>query len=186
MSKPDVGAQLTCAGVVSLPSPHPDRNHARNRNRLLFSYLRNALSATVLRMKASFDHEKLDVYQEFIRFVSWIDDLLEKMPKSLAVHNQLDRASTSVLLNIAEGNGKHTAADRCRFFDIARGSALECAACLDVLVAKKRIEQADSGKSMLVRIVSMLVGLIRSTSPSRVHEDSVDYCTSKPESTSTD
>jgi hypothetical protein len=37
--------------------------------------------------------------------------------------------------------------------------------------------QADSGKALLVRTVSMLVGLIRSTSPSRVHEDSADYGT---------
>ena len=141
--------------------------------------------ATPLRMKTSFDHEKLDVYQEAIRFVSWVDELLESMPKNLAVHNQLDRASTSIPLNIAEGNGKYTAADRCRFFDIARGSALECAACLDVLVAKKRLGQADSGKAILVRIVSMLVGLIRSTSPSRVHEDSADYDSSRAEPTST-
>jgi len=123
-------------------------------------------------MKTHFDHEKLDVYQDAIGFVSWVDELLEKIPKSLAVYNQLDRASTSIPLNIAEGNGKYTAAaDRCRFFDIARGSALECAACLDVLVAKKRIDSADAGKAILVRIVSMLVGLIRSTSGSRVYEN---------------
>ncbi len=86
------------------------------------------------------------------------------------MHDQLDRASTSIPLNIAEGNGKYTAPDRCRFFDIARGSALECAACLDVLVAKKRLDQAEQGKEILVRIVSMLVGLIRSTSSDRVYE----------------
>jgi len=137
-------------------------------------------------MKTCFDHEKLDVYQESILFVSWVDELLQQIPKSLAVYSQLDRASTSIPLNIAEGNGKYTAADRCRFFDIARGSALECAACLDVLVTKKRIENADSGKSMLVKIVSMLVGLIRSTSPGRVHEDSMHYCTGRPEWTTTD
>ena len=134
-------------------------------------------------MKTSFDHEKLDVYQEAIRFVSWVDELLKSIPKNLAVHNQLDRASTSIPLNLAEGNGKYTAADRCRFFDVARGSALECAACLDVLVAKKRLDQADSGKAILVRIVSMLVGLIRSTSPSRVHEDPANYGISEAEST---
>jgi four helix bundle protein len=132
---------------------------------------------TQLIIKTRFDHEKLDVYQEAIRFVSWVDDLLESIPKSLAVHNQLDRASTSVPLNIAEGNGKYTAADRCRFFDIAPGSALECAAFLDVLMAKKRIEQPDAGKAILVGVVSMLVGLIRATSTSRVYEDSTDYCT---------
>jgi hypothetical protein len=53
---------------------------------------------------------------------------------------------------------------------IARGSALECAACLDVLVAGKQLDRADSGKAILMRIVSMLVGLIRSTSSSRVQE----------------
>ena len=128
-------------------------------------------------MKTSFDHEKLDVYQDAIRFVCIVDELLKDVPKSFAVHNQLDRASTSIPLNIAEGNGKYTPADRCRFFDIARGSTLECAACLDVLIAKKQITQADSGKAILLRIVSMLVGLIRSTSPSRTHESSVDYGT---------
>ena len=126
-------------------------------------------------MKKYFDHENLDVYQAAIEFVSWADGLLEKLPKSLAVTNQIDRASTSIPLNIAEGNGKFTDADRCRFFDIARGSALECAACLDVLVAKKRIASAEEGKVILVRIVSMLVGLIRSTSASRVYEEPVEY-----------
>jgi len=128
-------------------------------------------------MKNSFDHEKLDVYQQSIDFVAWTDDLLSKLPKGLAVHNQLDRASTSIPLNIAEGNGKYTEADRCRYFDTARGSALECAACLDVLVAKKKLDSADSGKEMLVSIVSMLVGLIRSTSTSRVYEDASPYNT---------
>ena len=129
-------------------------------------------------MAHQFDHEKLDVYQASIQFVSWADELLEQLPKSLAVTNQLDRASTSIPLNLAEGNGKFTDKDRCRFFDIARGSALECAACLDVLVAKNRISNADEaeeGKAQLVRIVSMLVGLIRRTSPDRVHEAQGEY-----------
>ena len=126
-------------------------------------------------MKHTFDHEKLKVYQEAIRFVAWITDVLESVPKSLAVHAQLDRASTSIPLNIAEGNGKFTGPDRCRFFDMARGSTLECAACLDVLVAKKRHEQVDDGKEILVGIVSMLVGLIRSNSADRVFEDGGGY-----------
>lgn len=126
-------------------------------------------------MSTRFDHEKLSVYQEAIKFVVWSDGILETLPKKLAVYDQLDRAATSISLNIAEGNGKYTAADRCRFFDIARGSALECAACLDVLVAKNKLVEAGPGKAILVRIVSMLVGLIRSTSPERVHENTVSY-----------
>ncbi len=76
---------------------------------------------------------------------------------------------TSIPLNLAEGNGKHTSADRCRFFDVARGSALECAACLDVLVARKLVDGnvAEMGKAKLVEIVSMIVGLIRANSARR-------------------
>ena len=128
-------------------------------------------------MNALFDHEKLQVYQEALAFVSWTDAVLQKIAKTLAVAGQLDRASTSIPLNIAEGNGKYTPADRCRFFDIARGSSLECAACLDVLVVKKMmaVEEVLPGKEKLRRIVSMLVGLIRSNSPDRLHEDEVIY-----------
>ena len=43
-----------------------------------------------------------------------------------------------------------------------------------LFVLPANITQADSGKVFLVRIVSMGVGLIRSTSPSRVHENPVD------------
>ncbi|MEC5127464.1 four helix bundle protein [Verrucomicrobiales bacterium BCK34] len=116
-----------------------------------------------------FDHEKLNVYQQAIEFVAWVTDLLEAFPRSMAAHDQLDRASTSVPLNIAEGNGKFTPKDRCKYFDTARGSALECAACLDVLVAKRKIdsETAAQGKARLFEVVSMLVGLIRSNSPDR-------------------
>lgn len=116
-----------------------------------------------------FDHERLNVYQSSIQFVAWTSELLDSVPKSHAVHKQLDRSSTSIPLNIAEGNGKHTAADRCRFFDTARGSALESAASLDVLVAKSivPVDRILPGKEMLLDIVSMLVGLIRSNSPTR-------------------
>ncbi|EMI20339.1 S23 ribosomal protein [Rhodopirellula maiorica SM1] len=118
-----------------------------------------------------FDHEKLNAYQSSIVFVAWAADVLELIPKSQAVHNQFDRAPTSIPLNIAEGNGKFTESDRCRFFDIARGSALECAACLDVMTAKRKIENshAEEGKRLLIEIVSMLVGLIRSNSAERKH-----------------
>lgn len=119
---------------------------------------------------SQFGHETLHVYQESIRLVIWVSELLETIPKNLSVYNQLDRASTSIPLNIAEGNGKYTSADRCRYFDSAHGSALECAACLDVLVAKKKVneEHVKKGKIQLYQIVSMLVGLIRAHSERNV------------------
>jgi four helix bundle protein len=130
-----------------------------------------------VKTKVYFDHEKLIAYQRSIQFVAWSSPLLEKLPPKLAVAGQLDRASTSVALNIAEGNAKYTAPDRCRYFDTARGSALECAACLDVLVAKGRCseEEVERGKEVLRETVSLLVGLIKSVSPDRLGEDPVEY-----------
>src|SRR5580765_496213 len=105
-------------------------------------------------------------YQASLKFISWATDLIAKVESKAAVKDQLDRASTSIPLNIAEGNGKFAIKDRCRFLDFARGSALECAACLDVLVAKRVTDLAGiiSGKERLFEIVSMLMGLIKSLS----------------------
>jgi four helix bundle protein len=110
-----------------------------------------------------FDHEKLDVYQESIVFVGWLSELLEGSSRLGDVKDQLDRASNSIVLNLAEGNGKYSVKDRCRFLDTANASALECAAGLDILVAKRKLTRDDirPGKELLQRIVRMLMGLIR-------------------------
>jgi four helix bundle protein len=128
-------------------------------------------------MEAQFDHEKLRVYQEALRFVAWVDPILEKLPPKIAARDQLDRASTSTVLNIAEGNGKRSHPDRCRYLDIARGSVVECAACLDLLAVKGKLngEEADAGKSILLGIVSMLAGLIARFSSPALHEDAATY-----------
>ena len=127
-------------------------------------------------MSAQFDHEKLRAYQEALRFVAWADPLVEVLPAKLAARDQLDRASTSIVLNIAEGNGKRSHADRCRFFDIARGSVVECAACLDVLVVKKNLnpEDASAVKKILLGVVSMVAGLISRFS-GEVREEQAPY-----------
>src|SRR3954467_6560078 len=114
-------------------------------------------------MKIYFDHEKLDVYQEAIAFCGWVGEFLTVISAKAAAKDQLDRASTSIPLNIAEGNGKFSAKDRARFLEMARGSALECAACLDVLLMRKLAsdEQVVRAKDRLGRIVQMLIGLLR-------------------------
>ena len=114
-------------------------------------------------MKTYFDHEKLDVYQEAIAFCGWIGELLSQISAKAAAKDHLDRASTSLPLNIAEGNGKFSTVDRARFLEIARGSALECAACLDVLAVRKLVaaERILPAKERLVRIVNMLMGMLK-------------------------
>lgn len=133
-------------------------------------------------MRRYFDHEKLKVYQSAIAFVAWSTDLLNEIKAKAAVKDQLDRASTSVPLNIAEGNGKFAIRDRCRFLDIARGSALECAACLDVLVAKRLADEQEirSGKEQLLEVVSMLVGLTNSLT-ARIGDEAATYGESEQE-----
>jgi four helix bundle protein len=114
-------------------------------------------------MKGYFDHERLDVYRESIAFCGWVGELLGQISPKAAAKDQLDRASTSLPLNIAGGNGKFSTVDRARFPEIARGSALECAACLDVLVTRKLVgpEQIIPAKGQLVRIVNMLMGMLK-------------------------
>jgi four helix bundle protein len=114
-------------------------------------------------MKTYFDHERFDVYQEVIAFCGWVGDLLSEVAVKAAAKDQLDRASTSIPLNIAEGNGKFSYADRARFLEIARGSALECAAAIDVLAVRKLIsaERVIPAKEQLVRIVNMLMGMLK-------------------------
>jgi|SRR6516164_498979 four helix bundle protein len=128
-------------------------------------------------MKIYSDHEKLDAYQKALAFANWSESVLERVPKSAAVHGQLDRARTSIVLNIPEGNGRFTAADRCKFSDIARGSGLESAGCLDLIFIKKLLSEPelDQGKVLLKDVVSLLVGLIRSNSPDRLHEEAGVY-----------
>jgi four helix bundle protein len=133
--------------------------------------------------KYRFDHEKLDVYQLELQFVTWVTPLIEEVkasdgPKVREVCNHLDRASLSALFNTAEGNGKRQSKLRARFFDDARGSAAECASCLDALVAKNVCidDQIVEGKELLHRVVSILTKLIiRFTPSSEVRDEVVQY-----------
>ena len=104
-------------------------------------------------------HERLDVYRLSIGYVAWV---YAKAKGLNGVHrparDQWLRASQSMPLNIAEGNGKTADADRRRYFEIARGSALECAAIQDVLVVGQALDKTESRsrKDELDRMAAML------------------------------
>ena len=110
-----------------------------------------------------FDHDRLDVYRLSIQYVA----------SSFAVAKGLNgchrhardqwlRAAQSIPLNIAEGNGKRSLKDRSRFLDVARGSALECVAIQDILVATEGLSETAHMelKRTLHRLVSMLTRFI--------------------------
>ena len=88
--------------------------------------------------------------------------IVENVPRGYAsLSDQLKRAAWSIPLNIAEGCGKRGINDKKRFYAIARGSAMECAAVIDVCqILKTDSEVAlKDGKALLIRIVSMLTKL---------------------------
>ena len=109
-------------------------------------------------------YEKLDAYRVAIEFLAVSTTILDALPKGhSALGDQLRRAAMSIPLNIAEASGKTTAADRRRYCSIARGSAMECGAILDVsaVLGVAGAEEMERGKALLVRIVSMLTKMCR-------------------------
>lgn len=112
----------------------------------------------------SFDHERLDVYQAAIHFVVLANQVTESLPRGRGyLADQLQRAATSIPLNITEGAGEFSPAEKARFYRIARRSATECAAILDVCnrLGLTSEEHHGLGRELLVRIVCMLVRLSR-------------------------
>jgi len=109
----------------------------------------------------TFGHEKLDVYRLSIKYVAMVFRICEGLKGHRSAKDQLLRASQAIPLNIAEGNGRATEGDRRRFFEIARGSALECSAVQDVLEACGGLAQQENteAKELLDRIVAMLTRL---------------------------
>jgi len=124
----------------------------------------------------SFHHEKLTVYQRSLEFAAWSQDPSESLRKKTSTRDHLERAGDSIALNIAEGNGKFSQEDRARFFQIAHGSALESAASLDLLVARRCCDSnaIAKGKSILEEIVKMLFAMLDKLG-CRVAEDSGEY-----------
>jgi four helix bundle protein len=109
-------------------------------------------------------YEKLDAYQVSIRFVAVAVAISGEIPKGYAsLADQLRRAAWSIPLNIAEGVGKSSVSDQARFHAIARGSAMECGAILDVVRVLQVTSPRDlrRAKDLIVRIVEMLTRLCR-------------------------
>jgi four helix bundle protein len=112
-----------------------------------------------------FDFEKLEVYRKakelnkeiliFLRVNKAIDNY---------VREQLKRASISIIINIAEGSGKFSKADKRNFYTISRGSVYECVSLLELILDENNIERTkfDYFKSQYEVISKMLLGLIRS------------------------
>jgi len=115
-----------------------------------------------------FDHEKLDVYVAAIDFVALADQIVEHLPRGRAyLADQMQRAATSIPLNIAEGAGEFSPSEKARFYRMAKRSATESAAIVHVCQRLGLVEQPryKAGRELLLRIVAMLVKMVRHTDP---------------------
>ena len=105
------------------------------------------------------DAERLDVYRVALEFQSLASMLA--LRADAVVRDQLRRASLSIVLNIAEGAGQRLRAQKRHLYSIARGSAMESAAILDVLRGRgvASATEARTARALAVRVVQMLTRL---------------------------
>lgn len=113
----------------------------------------------------SFTFENLDVYRLALDWAELADQLLVKNEKAIRRHfaDQFARASLSIPLNIAEGNGRWHKPDKRNFFWIARGSAFECVPLLELMKRQKLISEAEAAqlRERLIVIGKMLTNLVK-------------------------
>jgi four helix bundle protein len=111
-----------------------------------------------------FSYERLDVYVLALEFVSVASRIGQGLPRGNAdLADQLRRASTSVVLNTAEGSGEFSPKEKARFYRMALRSLAECSALVDVARQQEAVSQVrfDEAKEMMSRLVAMLTVLIR-------------------------
>ena len=104
----------------------------------------------------------LEIYPVVLELVRKLAPLLPTLrARSSALADQFERALISVPLNVAEGAGRVTPRERARHYAIARGSAVECLACLDLLELEANPPRTDEGRTTLLRLLDVLTALIR-------------------------
>jgi len=124
-----------------------------------------------------FSLEKLKVYERALASVARLALLSAGWDKRHAVVDHVLRASESVVLNLAEGARLRGSPQRQHMLDYSIGSALECAACLDIAQRKQLVAppEAFREKKALCEVVKMLFGLRRSWIGDQLEEEPGDY-----------
>ena len=108
--------------------------------------------------------EDFPVYMKSLGLIKEIDQLCKKIKgkELFFLKDQLKRAASSVVLNMAEGSGKWTKKDKGNFYRISRGSVYECLAAVDLMSAFGQFdaETTEALKKMLKAISEDLQKLI--------------------------
>ena len=113
-----------------------------------------------------FYYRRLDVYKDAKLLAINVNEALKSFPKEerYALTGQLQRASTSVMFNIAEGFGRYNSKERTHFLDIANGSLMEVSSQIELAEAYHYISatQREEFDSQILSIIKQLAGLRRS------------------------
>ncbi|PWU12154.1 MAG: hypothetical protein C5B50_22020 [Verrucomicrobia bacterium] len=175
-----IGSTLECAACLDIAhikallqssQLHEEKLHLFEITKMLYG-LRKAWNANVLREETSdstvaspkpeqqmlFNHERLDVYRTALDFVRWFFSRPEASNLSNRLFREIDEAGTSVVLNIAEGNGRFAELDHHRFLQIAQNAAVKADVYLDLCVRKALLSDIAEGKNLLRRISDMVEG----------------------------
>ena len=107
-------------------------------------------------------HERLDAYRFAVAFYGHVKTIRAQLPRGLGpVADQISRAAASVCLNVAEGAAARSRDVKRRHFEIALGSAAECAAALDLLEIERAAdeEQLKRARECLVCVTLRILGL---------------------------
>jgi four helix bundle protein len=174
-----IGSSLECAACLDIAdvkrlTPTEDLKSEKHRlceiTKMLIG-LRKSWSEVALKEESSaayggedendlFHHERLHVYQRALELMEWF--VTEGKGISTPAFRRLDETVTSLILNIAEGNGRYAELEQARFLRIADGAVVRIAVYLDLYVGKGAFsrENTASAKDKLREIHRMLLGML--------------------------
>ncbi len=112
----------------------------------------------------TFPHHRLDAYCVALDFVAAADRVAAPIPRGRReLADQLERASTSTVLLIAEGANRRTAGDKRQRFSMARGECGECAAATEIAMTLRLVPRDDAQRVLVLaaRVAAMLTRLIQ-------------------------
>ena len=105
-----------------------------------------------------FLHESLDVYQRSLQVHELLNGIWQTDQMRSRHARRVDELTTSLTVNIAEGNGRFSKLEHSKFLGIAEDAGTKLAAYLDLGGPTFRID-VDRVKSCLREVMAMLSGL---------------------------
>lgn len=108
-----------------------------------------------------FSHEDLDVYQAALQLSAWLEGMFTAFSCSADLRSKLDKSTTAIALNIAEGTGRFTGTDQAKFFGIAYKATVQSASLVDLATVNGSADasRVEEGRELLRRIAAMLTAL---------------------------